>query len=110
MLQKKELLKLAMSMDIEPAYEPFYRFAQNYAFHITSEQLNDTAGLFSCIMYCRNKPRDAAPRLGLRGKDSNNLVKWCEYVLGRNELRKLSITELNYVFACCARYCKAKTR
>ena len=110
MQQKKELLTLAMSMDIEPVYEPFYRFAQNYAFHLKSEQRADTAELFSCIMYCRNKPNDAAPRMGIRGKGSNHLVKWCEYVLRRNELRRLSATELNYVFACCARYCKAKTR
>lgn len=110
MLPKKELLTLAMSMDIEPAYEPFYRFAQNYAFRLASEQRADASGLFSCIMYCRDKPREAANRLGIRGKDSNHLVRWCEYVLNKKELRRLGVTDLNYIFACCARYCKAKTR
>lgn len=109
-MRKKELLDLAWSMDIEPNYEKFYRFAQNYAAHLTQEKKEDSALLFQCLEYCRNKPKVVRNRVGINGKQTDSLVSWCKDVLEKRTLRKLTLTELNYVFACCARYCKAKTR
>jgi len=110
MLQKKELLDIAMSMDTQSDYEKFYRFAQNYTLHLELEHKTDPSTLFECIRYCHDKPKIAKNRTGIGGKNVESLVLWSDYLLNKKELRKLSVTELNYIFACCARYCKAKTR
>lgn len=109
-MQKKELLDLAWSMNIEPDYEKFYRFAQNYTAHLIQENKGTPALLFQCLEYCQNKPKAVRNRVGISGKQTDSLVIWCKDVLARRNLRKLMLPELNYVFACCARYCKAKTR
>jgi hypothetical protein len=110
MLSKKELLTLAMRLENAPNYEYFYRFVQDYAFHLAAEKQTDTGKVFACIEYCKREPKAAAPYIPIRTKYCENLVNWCEYILHIPELRTLSMTELNYLFAICARCCKAKSR
>lgn len=107
---KKDLIDIAMSMDIQSDYEKFYRFIQNYAVHLELEQKTDTALIFNCLRFCHDRPNDAKKPAGISGNNVSGLVTWSNYLLRRQELRNLSVKELNYVFACCARFCKAKTR
>lgn len=108
-MQKESLIKLAFSMDIEPAYEKLYRFAQNYAHRLEMKEADKSEELFQCIKYCKDHPQAAASRVGIAGKDFSRLQRWSGYVLKCKDLENLSLEELCYVFGCCARFCKAKT-
>ena len=108
MLDKKELLHLSVSMDIEPRYEKFYRFVMIFAAHSVTEKATDASVLFDCVKYCLDNPVQAKERMGISGRDTEPIKRWCRYILNKKELRELSLTELDYVFACCARLCKAK--
>ena len=108
-MQKESLIKLAFSMDIEPAYEKLYRFAQNYAHRLIMKEADNTEELFQCISYCNSNPQAAASRTGIAGREHMRLKNWSGYVLKCKDLENLSLEELCYVFGCCARFCKAKT-
>ncbi|MDE6788261.1 MAG: hypothetical protein K2J47_02950 [Ruminococcus sp.] len=107
-MQKENLIKLAFSMDIEPAYEMLYRFAQNYAHRLKMKEADESEEFFQCIKYCKDHPQAVKSRMGISGKDLVRIQTWSRYVLNCSDLRTLSLEEMCYVFACCARFCKAK--
>ena len=109
MLKKQDLLNLAESMNLEPEYEKFYRFVQNFTMHLSQEMQTDTERVFQCLEYCSRNLIDVKKHFGISGDNTFLLRNWFRYILGKKtELKNLSMTELNYVFACCARICKAK--
>ncbi len=108
-MKKESLIKLAFSMDIEPGYEKLYRFAQNYADRLKIKETDKSEKFFQCIKYCKDNPYAAASRMGISGRDFDRIKRWSGYVLNCNDLKILSLEELCYVFACCARFCKAKS-
>ncbi len=109
MLQKKDILELAESMNIEPDYEKFYRFMQNFTMHLSKETPANTEQVFELLEYSGRNLGSVKTYFGISGNNTNPLKFWLNYMHGRKtELQKLSMTELNYVFACCARLCKAK--
>lgn len=108
MQSKKDLLDLAMSMDTQWNYESFYRFAQNYVFHLSQQNAEDTSSFFDCVRYCGNNLNAAKTRMGISGNQTERLRRWSSYINGEKRLTNLSAFELNYVLACCARLCKAK--
>jgi hypothetical protein len=107
-MQKESLIKLAFSMDLEPAYEKLYRFAQNYVHRLKMKNTESYDDFIQCIKYCKDHPQTAAARVGISGKDYGRLQRWSGYILNCDELKNLSFEELCYVFACCARFCKAR--
>lgn len=107
-MQKENLIKLAFSMDISPDYEKLYRFAQNCTHRLKIKGTGKSEEFFQCIKYCKDHSQDVASRMGISGKDFNRIKRWSGYVLNCNDLRTLSLEEMCYVFACCARFCKAK--
>lgn len=107
-MSKNKLLDTAMKMDIEKKYESFYRFAHTYLFHMRQRNESTTDELFEAIKYCKDHSDSVASRIGVTGNDTERIVKWCEYIICNDDLRSLSLNELDYVFACCAHLCKAK--
>lgn len=107
-MQKENLIKLAFSMDIEPTYEKLYRFAQNYVHRLKMKEADKSDEFFQCIKYCKDHPQVVKSRMGISGKDINRLQRWSGYILNCNDLKNLSLEEMCYVFACCARFCKVR--
>jgi hypothetical protein len=109
MLKKQDLLNLAESMNLEPDDEKFYRFLQNFTLHLSQANQTDSKPIFQCLEYCSGNLKKVKNHFGISGDNTYPLKRWCNYMLiQKNDLQKLSVTELNYVFACCARICKAK--
>ena len=108
-MNKRDLLVLAYGMRTK-SYEGFYRFAQNYASFL--ENMKRDVGLFwKCLEYCRdNCIKDSVKTaMGISGNGRVDDIRvFCDYVLGKEELRALDATQLNYLFGCCARISKAE--
>lgn len=109
MMSKKELLDLMNSMDIAGENEKFYRFAHNYLFGMKRRGTSDTAEFFEAVKYCGDNARtkNVQRNMGISGKETASIGRWCRYILKHKELRKLSAEELRYLFGCCAHAAKA---
>lgn len=109
MKRASELIEIASLLDYSNDYEKFYEFARNFIMHMKVENNTKTEDFLKIIKSILKNANDYTIKnaLGLTSKHKPEVIKrWCNFIIKNEELEKLELAELHYVFGYATRKAK----